>query len=166
MSILVKSARELAIEAVVTGWPLDLKRGVGGGDNRRLGGAERALTRSPVMTLFGQMVTLVEWQRDAPLTWYHGSPKFGVQYLEAGAPNAHTPFIEVWGVYLSRYVQTARVFGRNVYRVQIPESGRGLLVPDPDIQELTKGDYLAVVYQGDLYDVTQVVDPEELIASA
>jgi hypothetical protein len=61
-------------------------------------------------------------------------------------------------------VETARVFGRFVYRVKIPD--RTLLVPDPDIQELTKGDYLAVVYQGEIFDVTQITDPKELIVNA
>jgi hypothetical protein len=43
---------------------------------------------------------------------------------------------------------------------------RSRLVPDSNIQEFTKGDYLAVVYQGSIDDVTRVVDPNELIVSA
>ena len=109
-------------------------------------------------------MSLEEWQSEAPLTWYHGSPIDGLTELDPNHPKTHTPFIAIWGVYLSRYVETARVFGRYVYRVNITDRSR--LVPDPDIQELTKGDYLAVVYQGSIDDVTQVVDPNELIVSA
>jgi hypothetical protein len=164
MSGLVTTAREAVQAGLSIGWPHDLRRGVGGGDNRRLGGGEDAFRHSPVMTLLGRLVSLEEWQSEAPLTWYHGSPLSGLTYLDPNRAKAHTPFIAVWGIYLSRYVETARVFGRNVYRVTIPDRSR--LIPDPDIQELTKGDYLAVVYQGEIFDVVQVTDPEELIVSA
>jgi hypothetical protein len=164
MSDLVKSAREIVQEDLAITWPKDLARGVGGGDNRRLGGAETVISTDPLFTFLGLRVSLEEWQSEAPLIWYHGSPVNGLIYLDPDRAKAHTPFIAVYGVYLSRYVETARVFGRFVYRVKIPD--RTLLVPDPDIQELTKGDYLAVVYQGEIFDVTQITDPKELIVNA
>jgi hypothetical protein len=149
-------------EDTAPAWPSALAGGIDGGVNRRIGGGE--LVISPSHTMLGLRVSLEEWQSEAPTTWYHGSPAPGLTYLDPNRPKAHTPFIQVWGVYLSRYIETARVFGRYVYRVRIPDTDH--LVPDPDIQELTKGDYLAVVYQGEIFDVTQITDPNDLIVNA
>jgi hypothetical protein len=81
MSGLVTTAREAAQAGLSVGWPRDLRRGVGGEDNRRLGGSEDFMRHSPVSTLLGRLVSLEEWQSEAPLTWYHGSPIDGIRRL-------------------------------------------------------------------------------------
>jgi len=135
------------------------------GYNQRQVGAERFIDADPTSILLGLRVSLEERQNEAPLVWYHGSLT-GIHRLDPNHAKLRTPFIAVWRVYLSRYIETARVFGRYVYRVTVPDRSR--LVPDPDIQELTKGDYLAVVYQGsiDPQYVTQITGPKELVVSA
>jgi len=99
MSGLVTTAREAVQSGFAVSWPRDLARGVGGGDNKRLGGAEDFMRYSPVMALLGRLVSLEEWQSEAPLTWYHCSPVSGLTYLDPNRAKAHTPFIAVWGVY-------------------------------------------------------------------
>jgi hypothetical protein len=96
MSGLVTTAREAPHAGLSVDWPRDLRRGVGGGDNRRLGGSEGFMKHSPVMTLLGRLVSLEEWQSEAPLTWYHGSPMHGLTGLDPNHPKTHTSFIAVW----------------------------------------------------------------------
>jgi hypothetical protein len=112
---------------------------------------------SNLLYLFEQMIPLTVWQKEAPLIWYHGSPFSGLTVLAPQMAKAHMPYIAMYGVYLSDSKEAARIFGVNVYEVDLTNEDKQKLYPDPDIQVAEKGTYTAAVYQGILRNVKQIV---------